>query len=197
MPGCASTTRTSAAVHERVPAPLPRLARAPRVGADALRRPLPQRRPVRAAATASSATGRRRTACRSTSAASTATAGATTGTRSSPSRRRGSCWSRRSSTCCSRPRESASRPRYAAEMMAYDPTAGELRTHYAGFFDPGFGYDPSRRRHGSRAALGGARPRRLLHGRAPPAGLQVRLEWMSAPADASTARPSGPTTRAR
>ena len=27
-------------------------------------------------------------------------------------------------------------------MMAYDPTAGELRTHYAGFFDPGFGYDP-------------------------------------------------------
>ena len=34
-------------------------------------------------------------------------------------------------------------PRYAAEMMAYDPTAGELRTHYAGFFDPGFGFDPA------------------------------------------------------
>jgi dCTP deaminase len=45
------------------------------------------------------------------------------------------------------------RPDLAAEMMAYDPTAGELRTHYAGFFDPGFGYDPSERRHGSRAAL--------------------------------------------
>ena len=30
-------------------------------------------------------------------------------------------------------------PDYAAEMAAYDPTAGELRTHYAGFFDPGFG----------------------------------------------------------
>jgi dCTP deaminase len=44
-------------------------------------------------------------------------------------------------------------PNYAAEMTAYDPTAGELRTHYAGFFDPGFGYDPSGRRHGSRAAL--------------------------------------------
>ena len=44
-------------------------------------------------------------------------------------------------------------PGYAAEMTAYDPTAGELRTHYAGFFDPGFGYDPSGRRHGSRAAL--------------------------------------------
>jgi dCTP deaminase len=42
-------------------------------------------------------------------------------------------------------------PRYAAEMLAYDPTAGELRTHYAGFFDPGFGY--SHGRSGSRAAL--------------------------------------------
>jgi dCTP deaminase len=44
-------------------------------------------------------------------------------------------------------------PGYAAEMTAYDPTAGELRTHYAGFFDPGFGYDASGRRHGSKAAL--------------------------------------------
>jgi dCTP deaminase len=44
-------------------------------------------------------------------------------------------------------------PHLAAEMMAYDPTAGELRTHYAGFFDPGFGWDPKHRRHGSRAAL--------------------------------------------
>jgi dCTP deaminase len=32
-------------------------------------------------------------------------------------------------------------PDYAAEMTPYDPTSGELRTHYAGFFDPGFGYD--------------------------------------------------------
>jgi dCTP deaminase len=45
-------------------------------------------------------------------------------------------------------------PHIAAEMMAYDPTAGELRTHYAGFFDPGFGWDQSGGdRHGSRAAL--------------------------------------------
>lgn len=28
---------------------------------------------------------------------------------------------------------------YSAEMMAYETTAGELRVHYAGFFDPGFG----------------------------------------------------------
>lgn len=27
----------------------------------------------------------------------------------------------------------------AAEMVAFDPTMGELRAHYAGFFDPGFG----------------------------------------------------------
>jgi dCTP deaminase len=44
-------------------------------------------------------------------------------------------------------------PCYAAEMLAYDPTAGELRTHYAGFFDPGFGYSPEHDRHGARAAL--------------------------------------------
>ncbi len=42
-------------------------------------------------------------------------------------------------------------PRYAAEMTAYDPSSGELRTHYAGFFDPGFGWG----QHGN---LGGVRP---------------------------------------
>jgi len=31
-------------------------------------------------------------------------------------------------------------PKYAAEMVAYDPSVGEFRIHYAGFFDPGFGY---------------------------------------------------------
>ena len=41
----------------------------------------------------------------------------------------------------------------AAEMSAYDPTAGELRTHYAGFFDPGFGYREKPRLCGSRATL--------------------------------------------
>ncbi|HWF32788.1 MAG TPA: 2'-deoxycytidine 5'-triphosphate deaminase [Solirubrobacteraceae bacterium] len=44
-------------------------------------------------------------------------------------------------------------PSYAAEMLAYDPTAGELRTHYAGFFDPGFGYSRAGAGGGSRAAL--------------------------------------------
>jgi dCTP deaminase len=29
---------------------------------------------------------------------------------------------------------------YAAEMIAHDPSMGEFRVHYAGFFDPGFGY---------------------------------------------------------
>jgi dCTP deaminase len=44
-------------------------------------------------------------------------------------------------------------PGYAAEMTAYDPTSGELRTHYAGFFDPGFGHAPRAPVVGSRAAL--------------------------------------------
>lgn len=30
---------------------------------------------------------------------------------------------------------------YAAEMIAYDIAAGEFRSHYAGFFDPGWGCD--------------------------------------------------------
>lgn len=41
---------------------------------------------------------------------------------------------------------------YAAEMVAYDPTSGEFRTHYAGFFDPGFGQG-SQNSLGSKAAL--------------------------------------------
>jgi len=31
-------------------------------------------------------------------------------------------------------------PHFAAEMVNYDPSMGEFRVHYAGFFDPGFGY---------------------------------------------------------
>ncbi len=34
-------------------------------------------------------------------------------------------------------------PDHAAEMVAYDTLVGEFRVHYAGFFDPGFGFDPS------------------------------------------------------
>ena len=44
-------------------------------------------------------------------------------------------------------------PGFAAEMAAYDPTSGELRTHYAGFFDPGFGFDSKSSFLGSRSAL--------------------------------------------
>lgn len=40
-------------------------------------------------------------------------------------------------------------PEYAAEMMPYDTRAGEFRVHYAGFFDPGFGWDPTTGRAGS------------------------------------------------
>jgi dCTP deaminase len=30
---------------------------------------------------------------------------------------------------------------HAAEMVAFNPLVGEFRVHYAGFFDPGFGYE--------------------------------------------------------
>ncbi|MDA0351251.1 MAG: 2'-deoxycytidine 5'-triphosphate deaminase [Chloroflexi bacterium] len=44
-------------------------------------------------------------------------------------------------------------PGVASEMVAYDPTSGELRTHYAGFFDPGFGVKPPGALSGTRAVL--------------------------------------------
>ena len=44
-------------------------------------------------------------------------------------------------------------PGYSAEMTPYDPTSGELRTHYAGFFDPGFGHTPGARQQGSKAVM--------------------------------------------
>ncbi len=40
-------------------------------------------------------------------------------------------------------------PDYAAEMLPYDTRAGEFRVHYAGFFDPGFGWDAKINRAGS------------------------------------------------
>ncbi len=43
-------------------------------------------------------------------------------------------------------------PDLAAEMVAIDPAMGEFRVHYAGFFDPGFGYTASGV-PGSRAVL--------------------------------------------
>jgi dCTP deaminase len=43
-------------------------------------------------------------------------------------------------------------PDYAAEMVPFDPLVGEFRVHYAGFFDPGFGYAGSGGT-GSRAVL--------------------------------------------
>lgn len=42
-------------------------------------------------------------------------------------------------------------PRFAAEMSAYETATGELRSHYAGFFDPGFGF-------GEHGKLGGIQP---------------------------------------
>lgn len=47
-------------------------------------------------------------------------------------------------------------PDYAAEMTPISPGLGEFRVHYAGFFDPGFGWSPSPGgggRNGSRGVL--------------------------------------------
>ena len=43
-------------------------------------------------------------------------------------------------------------PRLVAEMVPFDPISGEFRAHYAGFFDPGFGWADGQAR-GSRAVL--------------------------------------------
>lgn len=43
-------------------------------------------------------------------------------------------------------------PDHAAEMFPYNPLIGEFRAHYAGFFDPGFGYAEAGG-SGSRAVL--------------------------------------------
>jgi len=42
---------------------------------------------------------------------------------------------------------------YAAEMESYDPSIGEFTVHYAGFFDPGFGYGESGEIKGTKAVL--------------------------------------------
>ena len=42
---------------------------------------------------------------------------------------------------------------HAAEMIAHDPSMGEFRVHYAGFFDPGFGYGQAGEIHGTKAVL--------------------------------------------
>ena len=44
-------------------------------------------------------------------------------------------------------------PAYCAEMVPFDASSGELRTHYAGFFDSGFGYEPGPDPRASAAAI--------------------------------------------
>jgi dCTP deaminase len=42
---------------------------------------------------------------------------------------------------------------HAAEMIAHDPSMGEFRVHYAGFFDPGFGFGNTGEIGGTKAVL--------------------------------------------
>jgi len=44
-------------------------------------------------------------------------------------------------------------PDFSVEMVAYDPSKGEFRSHYAGFFDPGFGFGPDGSAKGTPAVL--------------------------------------------
>lgn len=44
-------------------------------------------------------------------------------------------------------------PDFAVEMLPYDTSAGEFRAHYAGFFDPGFGYGAKGEVKGTPAVL--------------------------------------------
>ncbi|HWQ99270.1 MAG TPA: 2'-deoxycytidine 5'-triphosphate deaminase [Candidatus Methylomirabilis sp.] len=44
-------------------------------------------------------------------------------------------------------------PHLAAEMANYDPSKGEFRSHFAGFFDPGFGWDADDAKRGTAAVL--------------------------------------------
>ncbi len=44
-------------------------------------------------------------------------------------------------------------PGFAVEMVAYDIQSGEYRSHYAGFFDPGFGYGTDGEVKGTPAVL--------------------------------------------
>ena len=44
-------------------------------------------------------------------------------------------------------------PQYCAEMIAFDASQGEVRTHYAGFFDSGFGYSAASPAYASAAAV--------------------------------------------
>ena len=76
-------------------------------------------------------------------------------------------------------------PTLASEMTAYDPTSGELRTHYAGFFDPGFGFDPGGAFGRIARRARSARARRAVHDRARSTRLQAHVR-----AHARGARPS-------
>lgn len=88
-------------------------------------------------------------------------------------------------------------PGSAGAMAAYDPTSGELRTHYAGFFDLGSGYE----RSGDRTAPGPPWRSGRTTSRSPSSTASGSASSPSSGWPRSrrccTARPSAPPTRAR
>ena len=83
-------------------------------------------------------------------------------------------------------------PDYAAEMVPFDPLVGEFRVHYAGFFDPGFGYAGAGGR-GSRCAR--AKCRSFWSTARSSAAWSTRRCWRGR--TRSTAPASAPTIRRR
>ena len=66
-------------------------------------------------------------------------------------------------------------PTMSAEMTAYDPTSGELRTHYRGLLRPGIRLRPQREVLRITCRARGPRPRRALHDRERSTGVQADL----------------------
>tara|TARA_Y100000310_G_scaffold245229_1_gene250178 strand:+ start:1 stop:1062 length:1062 start_codon:yes stop_codon:yes gene_type:complete len=62
-------------------------------------------------------------------------------------------------------------PGFSGVMMIYDPTAGEFRAHYAGFFDPGFGWHQKTKLN-TKAKLFGKKTSKIRKGNA--AVLEIR-----------------------
>ena len=69
-----------------------------------------------------------------------------------PAPKWGTCWSPSNSTS-SPPASGCASPDVCAELVAFDATKGELRTHYAGFIDAGFGWSPTDEGPGARLVL--------------------------------------------
>ena len=80
-------------------------------------------------------------------------------------------------------------PHLAAEMVALDPRSGEFRTHYAGFFDPGFGHQAPETRAVMEIRAHDV-PFALQHGQR---ACRLSFEWLLEPARVTYQTRAGPS----